>query len=284
MKFRALLFFFPILVFSSCTDSNPSSAEEIIQPLPDRAAEVIGVEEDNVPDHLTPGFWKVLRVHGTLAQWNQQESVSFDLLDFPTGGAKKLTDRHWLNLKSGKHLIKNDEYHVFFDGEYTYAVPDLQQTGNSPNLYQSASAYVLGVPFVFAENGCIVTDGGMAEVDGHAYKQFNVQVPESWSHGGTNYQLYVYPDTEVLRFVTWELEDPRAADQKLNQLADFPSWQQENGVLVPKVVRLYTAAEEITTDMEPEIFFYDEVKFSSDPFEESLFFIPSGAIKDDSAK
>lgn len=284
MNFRVFLFFLLAIGFTACNDSESSPTEEIIQPLPDRAAEVIGVDEDLVPDHLTPGFWKVLKVHGTLERWQQQRAVSFTLRDFPTGGKKKLTDRHWVNLDSRKHLIEGDEYRVVFDGKATHAVPDLHQTGFPPHMYQAASFFMLGMPFVLANENFTVTDAGMAEVDGHVYKQFNVRIPENVGDGGNDYQLYVYPDTEVLRFASWDLKYPSLENQGLWQIADFPSWQEKNGVLVPEVVRLYTASEEITTDTEPDIFFYDEVQFSTTSFDEARFRVPENAVKDTSTE
>ena len=111
-----------------------------------------------------------------------------------------------------------------------------------------------------------------------------MSIPDSLGVGSTDYQLYVYPDTEVLRFVSWDLEYSALDEQNLRRIADFPSWQNENGVLVPKVVRLYTATGSITTEMEPDIFFYDEVQFSSSPFKDALFEMPNGVIIDESAK
>lgn len=285
MNFRVLLFFFSALVFVACHDATSSaSTDQFITPLPDRTTVVLGVDEAKVPAHLTPAFYKVLQVHGSVEQWEAQESVSFKLLDFPTTKEATLSDHHRINLKSREHVIEDDAYRVVFDGEDTYAKPNLKRTVLPPSVYQDASFSIFGMPFLFGEEDCQVTDAGMAEIDGHLYKKFTVNMPDDAEDGIQQYQLYAYPDTEVLRFATWELTYPGLEDQGLRQLADFPSWQAKKGLLVPKVVRLYTTDGQFTANMEPDIFFYDEVVFKATPFTDAAFEIPADAVKDDSAK
>lgn len=241
------------------------------------------ITEEATPANMPPEFIEVLDAHGTLATWNAHEAVSFQLDGFPSGETgRTLTDNHRVNLRSRDQIIRGDGYVVVSREDTTWATPDLNVTGVPPRMYQAATFYLFGMPFVFADPGITVAYRGQTDFDREAMLEFEVQFPEDMGDGGNSYRLFADPQTKQLQYGTWTVMYPAVADQNLKQMVHFQEWQTVDGLAVPRTVMLYTASGEITPDTPGSTFTVDQVEFSDVPYAEETFDRPEGGVVDKS--
>lgn len=279
MRTISYLFFGLFGLLFACNDGPAEANNEAYSAI--GAAEV---EEEVLPANMAPEFVAVLDAHGGLTLWNDYEAASFLLRDFPTGhGDTTLTDFHRVNLGSREHAVEGEGYTVVSDGTTTWASPNLNVTGFPPRMYQAASFYLFGMPFVFADAGMTITNEGEATFgEDETMLQFNVQVPDGMGDGGNDYQLYVDPTTKQLRYATWNLQYPTLADQNLRQMVEFNEWQDAEGLNVPAVITLYTAPNDIEPGTPGVQIAFERVAFSSQPFASEVFERPEDGIVDES--
>ncbi|PPK86534.1 hypothetical protein CLV84_3465 [Neolewinella xylanilytica] len=272
------ILFLSLFNLGSC-ESNETSTAETDFPETEQA-----IEEELVPANMAPEFVEVLEAHGGLANWNNLAGLSFLINGFPTmDGDRTISDYHKVNLGSRYHQIEGEGYEIVSRGDTTWVTPDLQVTGVPPRLYQGASFYLMGMPFVFADEGLTVTYAGEAEFGEETVDQFNVQVPDDMGDGGNDYQLYTDPATHQLQYSTFSVNYPAVADMDLRQMVEFNEWQTVDGLIVPSVLVLYTAQGEITEGTPGSTISFERVAFSENPFEDSVFTTPEGALVDQTA-
>ncbi|WP_116105596.1 hypothetical protein [Lewinella sp. IMCC34191] len=274
------LFALCFLALCSC-DSNDTTTETSTADLPETEE---AIEEELVPANMAPEFVEVLEAHGGLANWNNVKGLSFLINGFPTGdGDRTISDYHKVNLGNRYHQIEGEGYEIVSRGDTTWVTPDMQVTGVPPRLYQGASFYLMGMPFVFADAGLTVTYAGEAEFGEETVDQFNVQVPDEMGDGGNDYQLYTDPTTHQLKYSTFSVNYPAVADMDLRQMVEFNEWQTVDGLIVPSVIVLYTAQGEITEGTPGSTISFERVAFSENPFDDSVFDTPEDAMVDETA-
>ncbi len=281
MKYLSTLSLLLFIFLAGCSESTDRSAEA---ELPENAMTAENATEELTPANMAPEFIKVLNAHGGLDRWNGFEAVTFQLNNFPKGDGTTLTDVHRVNLISRKQQITSDDYVIVSNGETTWVTPGTDVTGIPPRMYQAASFYLFGMPFVFADEGLTVTYAGETEFGDETMDQYNVQVPDGMGDGGNDYQLYADPQTNQLRYGTWTVAYPAVADQDLRQMASFEEWQTVSGIVVPSVITMFTAPGEITEGTPGATFSFDEVVFNEVPFAEDDFDKPANAVIDQSGQ
>ena len=271
---------FLLLALYGCDGADTNTAEpEAAMPETEEA-----IEEELVPANMAPEFVDVLEAHGSLDTWTNAEGLSFLVRDFPTGdGDRTMTDFHKINLGNRYHQIEGDDYEIVSRGDTTWVTPDVGVTGLPPRMYQGASFYLMGMPFVFADQGITITYDGETEFGEETLDQFSVQVPDDMGDGGNDYQLYADTSTHQLQYGTWFVAYPAVADQNLRQMVEFQEWQDVDGLILPSVITLYTAPDEITDGTPGATIAFERVALSERPFEESVFSQPDGAVVDNSA-
>ncbi len=241
------------------------------------------IEEEITPANMAPEFAEVLNAHGGLPSWTNAEAISFLVRDFPTGdGDRTITDYHKVNLGNRYHHIEGEGYEIVSRGDTTWVTPDVQVTGVPPRMYQGATFYLMGMPFVFADAGITITYAGETEFGEQTLDQFNVQIPDNMGDGGNDYQLYADTSTHQLQYGTWNVTYPAVADQDLRQMVEFNEWQSTDGLILPSVITLYTAPGEIEAGTPGATISFERVAFSENPFEDSVFSEPDGALVDNS--
>ncbi|MGB3802119.1 MAG: hypothetical protein WA952_20020 [Lewinella sp.] len=269
-----------LLALWSC-ESNDTTTETREADLPETEA---AIEEETIPANMAPEFVEVLEAHGGLSNWNNAEGLSFLIQGFPTGdGERTISDYHKVNLRNRYHQIEGEGYQIVSRGDTTWVTPDMQVTGIPPRLYQGASFYLMGMPFVFADQGLTITYAGEAEFGEETVDQFNVQVPDDMGDGGNDYQLYTSPTTHQLQYATFSVNYPAVADMDLRQMVEFNEWQSIDGLVMPSVLVLYTAQGEITEGTPGSTISFERVALADNPFSEAVFGTPEGAIVDETA-
>lgn len=278
---KYLLYLLPLLFLACDTDTADSETADAASYDEEKVENM--VEEELAPANMAPEFVEVLNAHGGLENWNDMEGYSFLLRDFPTGeGERTVTDFHRINLGDRSHHVEGDNYTIVSRNDSTYST-DMEITGFPPQMYQSASFYLAAMPFVFADNGLTITEAGMAEFGDEEVQEFRVAIPSNMGTGGNDFQLFVDPETKQLRYATWMLQYPSMADMNMRQMAEFEEWQTVDGLIVPRVLTLYTAEGEITDETPGATISFERTAFNENPFDTRLFERPEGAEMDDSA-
>ena len=266
-----------LLFLTGCGErSNPN------QPTLDNDMDVEQItEEEATPSNMAPEFIDVLDAHGGLEAWNSYQSVTFTLRDFPSGdGDRTLTDVHRVNLRDREQVIRGENYVVVSTGDTTWASPNLAATGVPPRMYQGASFYLFGMPFVFSDPGITVVSHGDTEFGGETLEEFEVTMPGDLGDGGNGYRLFVDPQTKQLQYGTWTVMYPAVKDMNLAQMVHYQEWQTVGGLTVPARVALYTAPGEVTPDTPGATFYFEEVSFSDQPFAKEDFRRPENGVAD----
>ncbi|WP_116124372.1 hypothetical protein [Lewinella sp. IMCC34183] len=242
------------------------------------------IEEELTPANLAPEFVEVLEAHGGLPGWNNAQAVSFLIRDFPVGdGQTTLTDFHRVNLGSRDQVIEGDNYDIVTRNDSTWISPGTDAIALPARLYQGASFYLMGMPFVFADAGITVTYSGEAEYGDETMDEFQVQIPDEMGDGGNDYLLYADPETHQLQYAVFPVTYPAIADMNLQQMVDFQEWQTVDGLIVPSVLTLYSAPDEVTEGTPGTTIGFERVSFSPSAFESSIFNVPDDAQIDQSA-
>ena len=281
---RFLLLLFLAGAVTSCGDSDAPDDDDSMAASEPVVPESEELDEQLYPVNMAPEFVDVLEAHGGIPVWNNAKGLSFLVRDFPTGdGDRTMSDFHRVNLGNRHQVIEGDDYKVVSRGDTTWVTPDASVTGVPPRMYQAASFYFMGMPFVFGDKGLTVTYAGETEFGDETVDEFVVTVPDDMGDGGNDYQLFADTASHQLKYGTWEVTYPAVADMGLRQMVEFNEWQDVDGLVMPSVITLYTAPGEITEGTPGATIGFERVSISQQPFAESVFATPEGAVIDDSA-
>ena len=280
MKAQTLLLAGLLTFTYACNDAD-NEADTREPDLPQTEAEL---DEETIPANMAPEFVDVLDAHGGLPNWTQARAISFLVRDFPTGdGDRTVSDYHKVNLKTRDHQIEGEGYVIVSRGDSTWTTGEMNATGVPPRMYQGASFYFASMPFVFADKGITVTYEGETEYGDEVLDEFIVAIPDDMGDGGNDFQLFADTSTHQLKVGTWQINYPAVQDMNLRQMVQFNEWQDVDGVILPSVITLFTAPDEITDGTPGATIGFERVALSERPFAESVFATPEEATVDNSA-
>lgn len=206
------------LFLTACGENTDSRGT----PEPDMPTTEAELEAELTPANMAPEFVEVLDAHGGLSGWNNAQALSFLIRDFPVGDGKTtLTDLHRVNLGSRDQVIEGDDYDIVTRNDTTWIAPGTDAIALPARLYQGASFYLLGMPFVFADAGITITYSGEAEFGDETMDEFQVQIPDEMGDGGNDYLLYADPNTHQLHYAVFPVTYPAIAAMNLQQMVDF---------------------------------------------------------------
>ncbi|MCP9235208.1 hypothetical protein [Lewinella sp. JB7] len=277
MKFVYIYLCLSCLILCACEDEIAEGRALWDQTVTSR----VDGQEPAMAD-VDPEFLETLDAHGGLGRWRAFTAVSFLLRDFPTGdGERTLADFHRVDLRTRNQNIEGENYRIVSRGDSTWISPGVAVTGIPPRMYNNASFYLFGMPFVFGDPGLSVEHAGTTTFRSETLEQFDVTVPDDTGDGGNDYRIYVDPQTHQLRYGAWTVSYPAVADLELHQVARFDDWQTVNGMLVPAAITLFTKeGEEPTADTPGAPIYFERVAFSDRAFSASIFERPPGTVAD----
>ncbi|MHC5024564.1 MAG: DUF6503 family protein [Planctomycetota bacterium] len=190
-------------------------------------------------------FQSLLEAHGGLDAWQQARTLRFGLRDFPLGAKAPLNDEHIVDLQARRIVVTGDDYALASNGDEAWITPDPDAAGLPARFYAEGSFYFIGMPFVFADPGVVVTAAGTRTLDGREYDALSVRYENGVGNSDEDdYILYVDRDTHRLHLINFRPTDTRirgeaSIDELPRKVLVFDEWQASRGVLLPKKATFY---------------------------------------------
>jgi len=178
-----------------------------------------------------------LNAHGGIENWQRYRTFAYTMDGFPLSPQVAKTSRSTVDLRHRTNRIEAEGYTTAWDGKVAWSTPGPDAIGLPPRFYNLGSFYFIAMPFVFADPGVVLTDGGRGDFNGKTYDVIHVGYQHGIGHSSKDdYTLFVDPDTHRLALfhhsvtetgverVTWTLDE----------------YQKINGLLIPAKMTFYS--------------------------------------------
>ena len=217
-------------------------------------------------------FQKVLDAHGGLETWNKMNTLKFSSTRIEP------TTNYTIDLKSRKEIIEAEgKYTLGNNGETVWVSPARDSfPGKNPRFMKNLTFYFVAIPFVLADDGVNLEDLGSKEVGGRKYNVIKATFGEGVGDASEDqYLLYVNPNTNKIDLINYSVTYfDKTKATKYNAIKY--EWQNVNGLLFPEKYIGYKWENEQLGEMRYEAPF-ENVSFSEEKMEDTIFEIPEGA-------
>lgn len=226
---------------------------------------------------------RAVQAHGGLAKWQSFAAVEFDVASASARGEKR--DHHLFNLRSRDGLITADQYTLGSSKGEVWIKPAIDALGGTPpRFYMWTPFYFFGMPFVFADPGASQESLGKKTFQGQEYDAIKITFKAGTGDSPDDfYVAYLDPASGQLKLATYIVTYP--AVRKGKSLAEldvhaimFEEWQVADGLTVPKRAAYYDWKNETIEGEALGRLNYSNVRFSTEPPDESKFQKPAGAV------
>ncbi|MGF1484610.1 MAG: hypothetical protein ACFBZ8_09630 [Opitutales bacterium] len=236
----------------------------------------------------------VLQAHGGLARWAKVTALEYDYASNFAGyrvADRQLWDPHgpWrLRIDSTDDASTGKRYQIGYDGETLWARPDANVLHPlTVHFYYKTPAYFLGIPFVFADPGAIVTDLGLQPFEGTQYRALEVRFKQGTGDTPEDvYWLYTYPDTHRLRLIYYIATHPELiGDQPIESLRKeavlYETWIDAEGLLLSGQARYAVWSGDGTVGETLGGWRFSNLRVHHEPITAKLFARPEGSVRID---
>jgi hypothetical protein len=258
MNFKHLLFLILLCCFSCAekkTDSPSKTSKEV-------------VEESPFPTELQ----KILDAHGGLSLF--QTFGSLELTLAKEGQSKSFKT----NLKTDKTLIEGSDFTLGYDGKGNWTNDNT--TAFNEFLYASSfkELYSATMPFLVVEDGDFYTvrlDELLFRVNyGVIHIGFGRRSGKS---PDDEYVIYYDKETHQIAWLGYRVVEKGRYTRRYWQFVNYTSFQNINGLLLPKKWTLYEAKGNRPSNKQFSVE-VTEYNLSEEPFPASVFEAPEGSV------
>lgn len=227
-------------------------------------------EFDVAAGPLDPTF----EAHGGLKQWREQRQMNYTLNGFPLSPQVSRPNRSTVDLNSRFNRIEGEGFVVAFDGTQAWCTPGPEAVGLPPRFFCLGSFYFIGMPFVFADPGVIVTDAGQGTFRDKTYRVVQIGYESGVGHSDEDdFTLFVDPDTDRLAIINHSVTE--TGIERVTWV--FDEWQQVDGLLIPAKMTFH-AGWNPDDPGEGASFTIEEAAFSNEPPNPSIYEPPADAV------
>ncbi|MFT5357055.1 MAG: hypothetical protein ACI9KE_004285 [Polyangiales bacterium] len=153
-------------------------------------------------------IWQAIEAHGGLEAWLSAGTIEFEFDYAPIGNpdARKHTFQR-VDLWSARahHQEIDGDAEFGFDGEASWMKPNAEAFSPSSRFWSLTPYYFVGMPFVLADPGVILTQLEDAELNGTTYKLVKASYESGTGDSPDDYYIvYLHPETHrvaALRYV-----------------------------------------------------------------------------------
>jgi hypothetical protein len=153
----------------------------------------------------SPGGVKIfasIEAHGGLTQWFRNGPVSFHFDYQPLGGGTRRNTFQTVDKWSSKavHELWEDRSVKFgWDGKNAWQYPDTASIPMNPRFWSLTPYYFLGLPFVLADDGVILTDIDDLTFEGKEYDLVKATYETGTGDAsGDFYVIYIDKETDLM--------------------------------------------------------------------------------------
>jgi len=174
--------------------------------------------------------------HGGLEKWSDMKTMTYTMDGFPLNPQVAEHCISTVDLRTRNNRIESEGYTVGFNGKQAWAVPGRDAVGLPPRFYSLGSFYFIGMPFVFGDEGTVVTDGGTGEFKGKTYRVLNVGFNKGTGFTSKDsYAVFIDPETDLLALIHHSVSE--LGVDRVTWV--FDEWQEVDGILVPAKFTYY---------------------------------------------
>jgi hypothetical protein len=221
---------------------------------------------------------RTYNAHGGLQRWNAMSQMTYAMEGFPLTPQAGERSISTVDLSTRNNRIESEGYIVGYNGVQAWAVPDVESVGLTPRFYTLGSFYFIGMPFVFADEGAIISDDGTGEFKGKPYRVVNVGYKKGTGHTSKDdYVLFIDPDTDMLALINHSVSEVEAVKRVT---WTFDEWQEVDGLMVPVKLTFYPGWNPLNPGAGAGIYITG-IKFSNSSPNTSIYNPPPGAQVDD---
>ncbi|MEM9419511.1 MAG: hypothetical protein AAGA25_10750 [Planctomycetota bacterium] len=200
------------------------------------AASLLGsaaLAEDS--DRLEP-IQATIDAHGGLETWQQQGTLTYTLTGFPLSEPMSQPNTSTIDLRSRANRIDGQGFTVGWNGEQAWSTGGPNSSGLPSRFVTLGSFYFLGMPFVFADPGTVITERGEVDFAGQTYRSVGVGYEQGiGSTAEDDYVLLVDPDTDRLYAIHHSVTETGV--ERVTWV--FNEWQEQDGLLAPAQLTFY---------------------------------------------
>ncbi len=109
------------------------------------------------------------KAHGGLNLFRTFGTMAYTKNGFPLSAPMSKTNRSTVDLKTRNNRIDGDGFTVAWDGKWAWSTPGPDAVGLPPRFVTLGSFYLIGMPFVFGDDGVVLTDAGTDYFRGKRY-------------------------------------------------------------------------------------------------------------------
>ena len=170
---------------------------------------------------------KTYEAHGGLDNLAVKGTMIYTMDGFPLSPQVAKPNTSTIDLKSRYNLIEGEGFTVGFNGEQAWSVPGPDAVGLPPRFFSLGSFYFIGMPFVFGDEGTVVTDAGTATFKGKTYRAVNIGYKKGTGYTSKDdYVLLIDPDTDRLALIHHSVTEIPDVDRVTWV---FDEWQEVDG-------------------------------------------------------
>ena len=216
---------------------------------------------------------KVFKAHGGIDVWKTMKSLVFTM-ETPNGDEVIST-----NLNSREALLENPKNTIGFDGKQVWLLNKTKEDykGYDPKFGYNLMFYFYAMPFILADDGINYAETAPLVFEGITYP--GIEITYNNGVGETpedRYVLYYNPTTYKMEWLGYTVSFVEGIDKKELHFRRFNSWQNVNGLLLPKTIVGYGFKDDKPTKAKRTNVFKD-IKVSKVAIEIEKFSKPENA-------
>jgi len=222
---------------------------------------------------------KTYEAHGGLENWDNQYGLTYRMTGFPLSPQVAKPNISTVDLKNRYNRIESEDFIVGFDGNEAWADPGPEAVGLKPRFFSLGSFYFVGIPFVFADPGVVLTDKGTTTFDGKTYKFITAGFEKGVGHTSKDeYYVLIDPETNRVALISHTVTEVDEVD-RVTWVYD--EWQTVNGLLIPSKLTFYPGWNPKDPG-EGASYTVDNAKFSAESPDKSIYEPTAKAVIDKS--
>lgn len=207
---------------------------------------------------------ETLDAHGGLKKWQSYEGLSYTV---ESGGNKSMQT---IQLHDRRTYHKTDKYEMGFNGKKTWVKGDKDAVPTkNPDFFHNIDFYFFAMPFVIADPGVKLNDGGQMNVKGKSFDVLEVSYGDGVGVASKDsYKLLIDPTTHQMEWLLYTVTFFDKTSDKFSA-KHYTGWKDVQGIMVPTVMENYKFVDGEVTG-EPgvprkftDIKFYKKMKDSS---------------------
>lgn len=221
---------------------------------------------------------KTYAAHGGLEKWQEQKAMTYTMIGFPLTPQVSKPNKSIVDLKNRYNRIESEEFTVGFNGETAWSIPGPEAVGLKPRFFSLGSFYFVGMPFVFADPGVVLTDAGTTMFQGKSYKLITVGYNKGTGHTSKDdFHLLLDPESNKLALINHSVTEIQV--ERVTWV--FNEWQDVNGLLIPSKLTFYSGWNPDDPG-KGATYTIEDVKLNSVAPEKSIYEPPANAVIDTS--